>query len=135
MKFEVGSFVRVLVARDCAQEGDVGVVDAVHPDQGYYTIGFYAAEDCMVGSAKFYDEELEPYEKKSDRTPFESGDIVETLIDNLHVQKGTEGEVIMVYPDTKAIAVQFKQKDGGFPAILPYRFDEVRIIMKHQYTH
>ena len=135
MKYKVGSFVRVLVERDCAQEGDVGVVDAVHPDQGCYTIGFYAAEDCMVGSARFYEEELAPYKKEKVKAPFENGDIVETLIDNLNIPKGSEGEVIMVYPKTNAIAVKFLQKDGSFPIILPFAYDEARIITKHRFTH
>ena len=133
MKYKLGSFVRVLVARDCALEGDVGVVDAIHKENQTYTIGFYAAEDCMVGSARFYEEELAPYEKESKKSPFENGDVIQTLVDNLTQEKGSIGEVIAVYPKTNAIAVKFEQKDGGYPTILPYAFDEVVLLHKHEH--
>ena len=133
MKYQLGSFVRVLVARDCALEGDVGVIDAIHKENQTYTVGFYAAEDCMVGSARFYEEELIRYEKESKKAPFESGDIVETLLDNLDQMKGSQGEVIAVYPKTSAVAVKFEKKDGSYPTILPYAFDEVRLLHKHEH--
>ena len=132
MKYQVGSFVKVLVARDCALEGNVGVIDAVHEKEQTYTVGFYAAEDCMMGSARFYEEELAPYKQSKAKEKYEVGDIVESLVDKPTKEKGNEGEVIAVYPETKAIAVSF-QKEKEFPIILPYGYDEVRLILKKEF--
>ena len=134
MKYEVGSFVKVLVKRDCAQEGDVGVVDAIHPQSNSYTIGFYAAEDCLMGSARFHEEELEPYRKQSKKDEFEIGDIVETKIAQSNIPEKSIGEILAVYPQTKGVAVEFKKNDGEFPIILPYRYEDVRIIKKKQFN-
>ena len=133
MKYKVGDFVHVLVARDAALEGDVGVIDAVHSDTQSYTVGFYAAEDCMVGSARFFEEELSPYEKKHEHAPFNVGDIVLTLTDNNQIQAGTAGEIVAVYPKSNGAAVQFENKDGQFPTILPYPFDALRLLQRHEH--
>ena len=131
MKYKVGDFVTVLVAKDVALEGDIGVIDAVHSSTQSYTVGFYAAEDCMVGSARFYEEELSPYEKKDNPFNFSIGDQIKTLVDNQNIPAGSVGEIISIFEKEKGIAVKFEILSGAFPTILPYsmkdveRFDKV----------
>ena len=133
MRYKVGDFVKVLVARDCALEGDTGVIDAIHSDNGSYTVGFYAAEDCMVGSARFYEEELIPYEKKHVHTAFEQGDRVKTLIDIEHIQKGSIGEVTAIYEEKDVAIVAFPNENGGYPTIFPYPFTSLELVEKHHH--
>lgn len=130
MKFKVGDFVTVLVAKDVALEGDVGVIDAVHASTQSYTVGFYAAEDCMVGSARFYEEELAPYEKQYQQQGYAIGDQVRTLVPNQNIPEGSIGEIISVFEKEQGIAVKFEILAGAFPTILPYSFKDVERVEK-----
>lgn len=130
MKFQVGDRVSILVERNNMKEGEVGVVDAVHKDTSSYTIGFYAAEDCMIASARFYEEELAPYQSQAKPTLFEIGDIVKTLFDSPYMKAYAVGEVVAVYPETKSIVVKFDNENGGYPIFSPYRNIEVALIKK-----
>ncbi len=126
MKYKVGDKVIVLVERGVAKEGDVGVIDAVHKER--YTIGFYATEDALIGNASYYPEELRPLEKEGMVSPFEKGEHVITETEVAGYPAGLKGIVMDVYPEKHALAVQVIKDGDDFPAILPYKEENVQKI-------
>ena len=123
MKYKVGDKVIVLVERGVAKEGDVGVIDAVHKDT--YTVGFYATEDALIGNASYYPEELRPAEEQTLCSPFEKGEHVITKAEVAGYPAGLKGIVMDVYPEKHALAVQVIKEGDDFPAILPYKEENV----------
>ena len=123
MKYKVGDKVTVLVQRDIAKEGDIGVIDAVHKDT--YTVGFYATEDALIGSASYYPEEVAPAEERLVASPFKKGGHVKTLVEVAGYPAGLVGIVMDTYPEKKALAVQVIKEGDDFPAILPYKEENV----------
>ncbi len=126
MKYKVGDKVIVLVERGVAKEGDVGVIDAVHKEG--YTVGFYATEDALIGNASYYPEELRPLEKEGMVSPFEKGEHVITKAEVAGYPAGLKGIVMDVYPEKHALAVQVIKDGDDFPAILPYKEENVEKI-------
>lgn len=122
-KFKVGDPVIVMVERGIAKEGDVGVIDAVH--EGCYTVGFYATEDALIGNARYYEDELRPQLEEESHSPFEKGEKVRTLKEVATYPAGLLGIVMDVYPSSHALAVQVIKSGDEFPAVLPYKEDEV----------
>lgn len=112
-----------LVERGIAKEGDVGMIDAVHKET--YTVGFYATEDALIGSASYYPDELRPAEESVFSSPFEKGEQVITKAEVAGYPAGLEGTVMDVYPEKHALAVQVIKKGDDFPAILPYKEENV----------
>ncbi len=135
MKYKFGDRVIPLVERGVAHEGDVGVVDAIHKENGTYTVGFYAAEDCLVGSSVYYEEELRPFEEKDRPAPFAIGDIVKTKKTLLQFPKGSMGEVLQLFPETKGVAVKVSDPTTHLPFTMPYGYDELELIEKHEHHH
>ena len=123
MKYKVGDKVIVLVERGVAKEGDVGVIDAVHKET--YTVGFYATEDALIGNASYYPEELRPADEESLVSPFEKGERVITKTEVAGYPAGLKGIVMDVYPEKHALAVQVIKDGDDFPAILPYKEENV----------
>ncbi len=124
MRFKVGDPVIVMVERGIAKEGDVGVVDAVFKD--HYTIGFYATEDALIGNGTYYEEELRAQEERHMESPFEKGERVLTLEEVATYPSGLIGIVMDVYPEKKALAVQVIKDGDEFPAVLPYKEEQVK---------
>lgn len=124
MRFKVGDPVIVMVERGIAKEGDVGVVDAVFKD--HYTVGFYATEDALIGNGTYYEEELRPQEEKTLESPFEKGEKVLTLEEVATYPAGLVGIVMDVYPEKQALAVQVIKGGDEFPAVLPYKEEQVK---------
>jgi hypothetical protein len=103
MKYKFGDRVIPLIERGVAHEGDVGVVDAIHKENGTYTVGFYAAEDCLVGSNVYYEDELRPFEEKDRPAPFAIGDIVKTKRPSSNSPKGAWAKSFSFSPKPKAL--------------------------------
>ena len=124
MKYKFGDRVVTLIKRGLANEGDVGVIDAVHEKDGNYTVGFYAAEDCLIDAATFYEDEIRPFEGEHVHGPYDVGERVKTLEEKYTFPAGTLGEVVAVYEVTQAVAVKVHNEKGE-EAILPYAYSEV----------
>lgn len=114
----------VMVERGVAKEGDVGVIDAVH--ETFYTVGFYATEDALIGNAKFFPDELRPAERQELKSPFEKGEKVITKKEVAGYPSGLKGIVMDVYPEKKALAVKVIKENDDFPAILPYKEEDIQ---------
>ncbi|MEE5995866.1 MAG: hypothetical protein V3G53_04900, partial [Candidatus Enteromonas sp.] len=110
--------------RGAANEGDVGVIDAIHENDRTYTVGFYAAEDCLIDSCVYHEDEIRPFEGSHLHGPYEVGERVKTLEEKYTFPKGTIGEVVSVYTETQAVAVKVLN-DKKEEAILPYGYNEV----------
>ena len=131
MRFKRGDFVISLVEKGPVREGDVGTIDAVHPDS--YTVGFYATEDALLYSGSFHDEELAPYVKNEARGALNEGDIVETLVEFPSLPAGSVGQVVSTL--SKGVyAVSFGIEGVELPLLFPVEETNLRKI-GHQESH
>ncbi|MBP5092371.1 MAG: hypothetical protein J6328_07485 [Bacilli bacterium] len=128
MRYKFGDRVIPLIKKGAANEGDVGVIDAVHEKEKNYTVGFYAAEDCLIDSLTFFEDELRPFEGAEEEAPYEIGERLRTLVEKYSFPEGIIGEVVAIYGQTKAVALKVLN-DKGEAAILPYAYREVAKIL------
>lgn len=132
MRFKRGDFVISLIEKGTVREGDVGTIDAVHPDS--YTVGFYATEDALLYSGTFFDEELAPYQKEEARPSFIEGDIVELLADYPSLPKGSVGEIVAsIGPGI--FAMSSGVEGAELPLLVPVKEKDLRRIGHRESDH
>lgn len=134
MRFKRGDSVLTLVERGTAREGDVGVIDAIHPGDQSYTVGFYATEDALLYSGRFHDDELAPHAKKPTHAILEEGDVVELLSPLPSLEKGAVGQVSAVL-ENHCYAVAFAIPSMSIPLLVPVPETELKKLGHNEESH